>query len=154
MASGSNAHFPFIPHQFIFASCRSIVWSLLSTPCPLWSKHLPAPKPGSERQNCSLQMSLCLYSVYTHINVSSINRIAHIVGFSWAQTGVITLTYMSFDGGRKPEYTEINPHEHREKNFTQNTPGMDRGLNLQPSCCEATVLTTELPYLILRLNWT
>ena len=53
-----------------------------------------------------------------------INRIAHIVGFSWAQTGVITLTYMSFDGGRKPEYPEINPQgEKLHTEHTRDGPG-------------------------------
>ena len=60
-----------------------------------------------------------------------------------ALTGVLTLTYMSFDDGRrKPDPAET--HTNMGKTFKLYiTPG--QGLNPGPSCCEATMLTTEPP---------
>jgi len=55
------------------------------------------------------------------------------------------LTWMFLDGGRKPEYLErTHALQGEHENSTQKGPS--RELNLEPSHCEATVLTTIPPY--------
>ena len=60
----------------------------------------------------------------------------------------VNLTCMFLDGGRKPENPE-RTHAYTGRTCKLHTERTSWGLNLEPSCCESTVLTTVQPEEIL-----
>lgn len=57
----------------------------------------------------------------------------------------VDLSCVCFDGGRKPQQPEENPHK-QEVKLPANKQEHSHDSNPQTSCCEATVLTAEPAY--------
>lgn len=63
---------------------------------------------------------------------------------------LVDLSCMCFDGGRKPQQPEENPHK-QKASLPPNKKEHGHDSNPQTSCCEATVLTAEYTTLVRTL---